>query len=489
MDIPLTDAWFHARWSWLLGTGATPWHGLSFPHMSHSAYADRPVDWALGWHWLVAPFVTLADEPIAGLRVANALFAAVLVTVFYGVLAAGGNRRPLLWTALLHLASVFWLYRIHTGRPTPLAIAGLLLLWHFGTTKRPLAVAITACVTMLLYQVPAWPALVIAVSCACLLLFERKVPWKLALAGASGVAAGIVLHPGFWDVRGGPLSLDRGTFALWQQMGKSVEFAAANGWWTFADGSRIQVPIPVEMSPARGYHLLQYLTSFAAAAAALVAAIVPRRSVRAVAATVLALVALAMTLQSFRFGEYLTPLALLAAAEGLDGAHRAPSALRRGLLFAAAGVGLLATLKFAPEVTEITSERRAREIRPAICAVETRARAGDVVWNGAWDEFANLFYEGPSLRFPQGFDPWFMMAHDERAQWAMFILRSPHHADDELRAALIGRFGARFALLWRRPERHGARDRGYDDLIARLRKVPWARVIHEDEATVVFELQ
>ena len=60
--LPDRDAWFHGRLSALLASGDAPWHGLEFPWLAHSAYADEPMDWSLLWHWLLAPFAAPLEE-------------------------------------------------------------------------------------------------------------------------------------------------------------------------------------------------------------------------------------------------------------------------------------------------------------------------------------------------------------------------------------------------------------------------------------------
>lgn len=505
-DTSLSDSWFHARWSWMLITGATPWDGLTFPHMAHSAYADRPFDWSLGWHWVTAPFTLLTDEPIDGLRIGCVVLNALLSTVFYGVLAAGGCRRPLLWTVLLHVGAPYFLFRAHMCRPTPFAITGLLLMWHFATTRRHWALGITTACTLLAYQVPAWPLAVCGVTTASVWIADRRVPWKLGLCAAGGIVAGFVLHPGFWDVQGGPLSTDRGTFAFLRLVADSLTFASDGsgpgraaataaagpygGRYYFADGTWLSAPIPQEIyAPKIGVFLREYPLIAVATITAVVAAILPKRSVRATSATALAVLACVLSLRSGRFTEYWAPLTALAVAEGLDGAQRLPSAVRAGFTYAALAVGLLLDVEALRACRAETQDTRRRDIAPAVAEIEKRAAPGDVVWNGAWDEFANLFYETRRVRFIQGFDPWYLIAHDPEDHRAMGTIRLLESTDAAMRDALVRRFGARFALIWIRPMPDGSRNGDYFPLVARLRRAPFARIVWQSEAAILFELR
>lgn len=489
---PDRDAWYHVRHAQLLAAGEAPWHGLSFPWMTHSAYADFPTDWSLGWHWLLAPFTLLGDLTTA-LRAGVVVQAAFLTGVAYTLLRRARVPWACLWTAVLTFGCAGWLFRLQMGRPTPLVLALLLLIVAAVVHRRTVATFALAALAMLVYHVPAPPLLAGGCAVLALAVGERCLPWRLALAGLAGLGVAILVHPGFWSVGdGGFFSSDHATFHLWGLMSESLEFADSGGAVEFADGRFLRVPLPLELAGAPWSVLAtQFFVPLIATAWAVMAAWSNRRDPLSLATALFAGIGLVATHRSGRFQEYWVPMAVVAAAltfrerEDVDPVERGPRWGMRAIL-AVLVVGALLQIPVLRRYVRESGDDGGRAVAPALTAISTSAEPGDVVWHGNWDEFAPLFHHAPHLRFLTGFDPWYFVAHDREDVWAHALCTVPDAwTDDELRQVLTERFGARYVLLWHQP---AAPDR-YRALEARLARLPWAERVHADAATTAFRVR
>jgi len=477
------DPWFHGRYADLLWRGETPWHGLEFPFVAHSAFADGPMDWALGWHWLLAPFVG-AFGAETGMRAATAVFAAVLTAALYGVLRRCDVRRPAFWTALTLIASPIWVFRLHMGRPTPLVVAGLLLLAYLVLRRRAVAAGVCAFVLMLLYHVPATPLVTAGACLAAILVTKRVVAWRTAVAVLVGIAAAVLVHPGFWSVT----ESGRATFHVWSLLSESVSQGAAGGVvLQVGDGLNVPVNMPLELRSPRWLDLgREFWGALAATAIAVVFGWRRRSDPFAVAGALLAVGFLYATFQAGRLLEYWVPFAFFGAAMGLGATARANCKLptQAGALAVVLCVALFAHGALPDGRHDLHGD----EVRPAAEALADAAEPGDVVFQGSWDDFAPLFHWNWRVKWLTGMDPWYLVAHD-REDFVIHALATGGALDDDgLHNALTDRYGARFVLLWRRMDENLERTSRYDRVEAQLRRVPWAHVLHQDEAAVVFRI-
>jgi hypothetical protein len=470
------DAWFHARYAQGLASGEIPWHGTSFSWMTSSAWADFPSDWALGWHWLVAPFAALGG--IAGLVLAQALCAAGLTAAFHAVLLRAEVRAAWTWTALLLVGCAGWLHRTHQGRPTPAVVAALLLLLAAAIQRRPVAAGVAALAATLLYCVPTMPVVVGACGVLGALVQERRVPWRTGFAVLGGVALGIALHPGTWSFRAGDAF--PASFHVWRLVAGSIDFASGGGAFVadLGGGGRaeMQIALPAELgAPSWGVLLTELRVPLLATLAALVAACVRRRDAWTVGCAAAAVFACAMTLRSGRFFEYWHPFATLAA--GVAVGRVADSARAR---WTVAGAALLLVAIEVPRHREAFARHASPDaVAPAVRAIEEHAAPGDVIFHGSWDDFAPAWYHSRKVRWLTGMDPWFFVAHDPAlVAWHAAAVQG-QLPDAELRRTVVERFGAHWVLLWPRP---GREDR-YDALVRQLEAAPWAERVDFIDST------
>jgi len=479
--LPDRDGWFHGRLAALIASGDAPWHGLDFPWLTHSAYADRPMDWSLLWHLLLTPFVA-ALGPITGLKAFAALQAALLTTAFYAVLRRLDVKAALAWTVLLLAASPQWLFRLHFGRPTPFVVATLLIVLDLVIHRRDRAAAVAIALSLLVYQVPAPVVMVAGAAWLGRWTEDGRPDWRAAATLAAGGVAGVLVHPGLWT---------GGTFNIWELMRGSLAVAAAGGEVALPGGDTLVLPLPRELgSPGLMGLMTELWLPLVATLAAVGCALRARRDSVSVATALLAVVGLAGTLRSGRFFEYWHVLALLAAAVAISGRRTTGSVRAHTQLIGLAALLLGASTLhgLAPLVHEHGSDAGA-DVRPGLAAISARADPGDVVWHASWDDFAPLFHFAPRLRYVTGMDPWWLVAHDPEDARAYALAGAGHLDDASLHEALTGRFGARFALIWTQAEDGPDGARVLAGISDQLRAAKWAEVLHEDDRTVAFELK
>ena len=481
------DAYFHAGLAEQILAGEAPWHGGRFPWLVLNAFADRPLDWALGWRLLLLPFVA-AFGAVTGAKVAFAAQAAVLTTVFHGTLRSLRVRTALPWTVVLLFASTPWLGRVHIGRPTPLLLAALLVLFTAVLRRRDRLAGAAAFAALLLYHVPPPALLVAGVALVAVTVADRRPPWRTAGSVLAGTALGVLIHPGFHDTAGGFFSLDRGSLALWDLMRGSVEFADAGGAVNVGDAA-FGLPLPAELVAPTLAELWRDLPGTLLVTGLAVVAALLRRDRLSLACAAMALVALSLTFRSGRFFEYWQPFAVLAAAVATGAARNgAPPRLGRAIAWTAAVLATLGMARVLPGFLDRYQPDRTHELDGAVAALKESAAPGDVVWNSSFGEFGPLFFRAPEQRYVTGMDSWYLVAHDVLAARDFARTASGDARGEDLRRLLSERFDARFVLLW--SERSGAGGRVDKTALLRrhLEAADWARVLHRDDAVMLFRL-
>ncbi|MCA1733214.1 MAG: hypothetical protein LC732_06375 [Acidobacteria bacterium] len=193
--IPDGDSYFHLAVAREFAENGYP-DGLAWARLSTlgETYGDKE----LLFHLLLVPFAGWMD-PVVGGRLALAFFNAFIFSVV-GVIARGfvgswGVVVPL----FLYLTAGSFIARVFRLRPELLSLILLLLVIVAATKRRYLLVAILSAAYALSYT--AFQALVGLAGLWTLVEWvrEKRFPWKLPLSVVGGVAAGLLLHPGFPD--------------------------------------------------------------------------------------------------------------------------------------------------------------------------------------------------------------------------------------------------------------------------------------------------
>src|SRR3989344_9604697 len=152
-----SDCLYHAKMALFLREGLLL---KEMPWMQFSNLRDQFVDHQLLYHFLLAPFTYITNNPLIGVKVSTVFFAASMITVFYWLLKKWGLVWPWLFAAFfmsfeamtfrLNLVKVnslsliilwFLIYALFAKKKSLLFILGFLYVWLYGGW--PLAILIT----------------------------------------------------------------------------------------------------------------------------------------------------------------------------------------------------------------------------------------------------------------------------------------------------------------------------------------------------------
>lgn len=459
------DGYFHARLAQLL-----PTHGLSraFPWTQLSTWRDRFCDKEFLYHLLMAPFAALGDEPLRGAVAFTILLSTAVLLGLWAVLRAQRVRHAA-WFAFLPLATGgLFVARLGMVRSHVASMLLLVLGLHFLLARRWRALAALGFLYAWCYTVPFVLVMTAAPFALGLWLKGEGLDWRLPLAAGAGAVAGLALHPYT------PLTLE--TFLTYLQVFR-LGLQGAGGAGLELGNELYPYALPVFFDI---YPLLLLL------GAALPLALWAGRKRLAPGTAGLGLAALfwmGLTLRTPRFAEYSG--LLVPAAWALVWRDLGPALEARWLSVPRLrwGAGLLALAVLGGFHARSLSFYAAyhREAAPprrftGACAWMARTLApGETVINLYWDDFPELFYDGPRQTYLWGLDPTYSLRDDpERTLLLERFRRGAVPLDAEL---LRTRFGARHLVL--RANRVGGHPA--------LGRAPF-REVYRDGLAVVFAL-
>ncbi|MEY4744385.1 MAG: hypothetical protein RL272_330 [Candidatus Parcubacteria bacterium] len=480
------DSFYHVKMALLIRDA-----GLvkDFVWLPFTTLAKAYTDHHLLYHLLLIPFLT-AFGPMAGAKVAAAVFGAFAMTAFYAVLRACGSRWPFAFTMLLATSSAF-MFRMNLAKTSSLSIALLMLALLAIKKGRPLALFVISWTYVLLYG--GWPIMggVIAVFLGTRAVIDRLLdkhpvhswaaPWfwrrlfrgsraavadffatsevRHALAAAGGLACGVAVNPYF------PKNLA----FYWEQI---VQIAVV--------GYKDKIGVGVEWYPYPSYALfVENSAIFLAAAVCLAlliamvfwndtlkrgAAPITRAEMTAqLAAFFLAAAFLILTMRSRRHVEYFAPFAVLSIAlfftmlvSRLDA--RALNE-RAKWLFPKPGVLPLVVLTYLGflfvflGVRDVSSTKLTysggipwTKYAKAAEWLKTHTPAGSIVFHSDWDDFPPLFFQDDRNRYIVGLDPTFLYRQDPQRYWDWVDIASGKRKGASA-AAITVEFQSRYILV------------------------------------------
>jgi hypothetical protein len=389
------DAGFHIRYAQVIreaGPGGFP---PAFPWLPLTILApDRYADHHLLYHLLLVPF-TWGD-----LRLGGKLAALAGAVGFAGAFTwfLRRERVPLPALALLALgaSSADFLFRLSMARVQALSLVCLLVGLQLALARRHRALAVLACVYTWLYD--GFPLLGVAVGAVVVadLVAARRVRPGIVVATVGGVAAGLVLNPYF------PGYLQFMVHHFGDKLLPAETLRVGREWMPYDPVSLLGNALPSMLYVAFGV-AVRGGRGLA-------------RDGRALAALLLALTFLALTLRSQRFIEYFAPCATVFVALAAAPAVAALAPRRRRRLavllavLAAANVGGVAWA-IATKTRDV--ERWAAPAR----YVADAAPAGAMLCTTDWDDFPSLYFYNVASTYLIGLDPTYLHDRFRDAYW------------------------------------------------------------------------
>jgi len=393
------DGYYHIKYSYILRTEG--WrHNL--PWLQCTIYRDYYRDHHLLFHLLLIPFTLggTADSLRWGAKVAATLFPALMAVSFFALMRAARVPRAWLWMIALAGAGTAFLYRMTMPRPMAGALALLLLAGLLLVKRRYRALGALTAVGVWYYDGYGMIVLLALMFFVAHWLVEGRPNWRPLAWCLAGAAAGIVINPYFYrNIESYLFNFYRSFSGMETRMGGGSEWRVM-GAWKF-----------VASAPG-------------AALALLVVALAGRwcRRPRAdtVAFILITAVTFLMACKARRYMEYYPPLAVVAAAltvrdlrrteETHDDADR--SRTRRRVLVLSLAMAAMAALVVPRLSRDITRSQDYRTFAGAARHIAKHSKPGDLVFNGAYDDFPQLFFYNHKNHYVVGLDPIYLYRHD-----------------------------------------------------------------------------
>ncbi len=391
------DSYFHIRYAEVIRDAGVRGFPPPFPWLPLTILApDRFADHHMLYHLLLVPF-TFGDLRIGGKLAALAGALAFLATFVWFLRREGV---PLLAFAVLALgaSSADMLFRLSMTRVQALSLVCLLAGFHCALHGRLLALAAVACVYAWLYD--GFPLLFLPVGAtiAADLVVARRLRPGIAFAALAGMIVGLVVSPYF------PEYLQFIVHHFGDKLLPGEPVRVGREWFPYDPAELLANALPamlliafgISASSEHGLH----------------------RDRRGLAALIVALVFLALTLRSKRFIEYFAPMATVFAA--LTGA---PALLRldaRRRAWLAAALGVVVTANVIGVGWTLVRKRQQTpydQYAAAARFVAERAPPGAMLCTTDWDDFPWLYFYNTTSTYLIGLDPTYLRDRFRDAYW------------------------------------------------------------------------
>lgn len=439
------DGYFHIKFSQLiLEKGFIK----DLPWLQHTIHRENYRDHHLLWHYLLAPFA-LSDLLVGG-KVATVSFASFAGLALYFLLKSTRVQLPALWTVAALLSSHPFLFRMSLLRVQSISLAMLLLVFLFCSRKKYLLLFFTSILYVWLYD--AYPLLLIMaiIFPLCDQLTGKRPDHKILIAILLGILAGMLINPYF------PENITSIIYNASRSLFLSVPDMQLGGEWNqFKTWDFFKNSLPA---------FIMFFSSI------IWLALHNKVSTDELAAVILNLLFLVLTLKSRRFVEYWPIFAFLSAAL-LMGRHLSKKQIIYCLL-------ILSPLYFSnakKAASEIEDSLDPKLYKGAALWLEKNSNPGEIIFHADWDDFPLLFFYNHHNYYVVGLDPMYLYTHDkEKSKLYKAITRG---TIDNPAKQIQEEFGAKYIFLDRREHK---------GFFKRLKKDPYAKKVYEDDGAYVF---
>lgn len=433
------DSFYHARLGVLTAEqGAV----RDFPWLPYTTLGEHYIDQHWLYHVLLVPFVQLMD-PLAGIKLATVLFAALLITTAVWFLIRYGARHAWIWGLVL-LAATPFTFRMSLAKAPSLSLATLIVGIFLLFNGKRLATFFLAWFFVLLYGgffvLIAAAGIYLAVSMAYDLVQHLwslrarlhevvQKPWwtwkgaqhyrplQVFLCVLGGAAVGTFANPFFPN-----------TFNfLWEQ---AIQIGVVNFRNVIGVGGEWY---PYAVTEFIGNNVVVIIPFVVAFILSLVR--IRRTSSKTWTMVILAAFFTAFTLKSRRYVEYAVPFIALAAAVMLTDVVRRSDWIvvkdfvreawqRRKILTALIAVYVLVSVPYVIARDQRTNYRNlssgvnATHFQASSTWLAQHSQPGEVVFHSDWDDFPVLFYYNTTNAYIAGLDPTFLYRQDKERYWA-----------------------------------------------------------------------
>ncbi len=384
------DSYFHIRYAEVIRHGGLRGFPPPFPWLPLTILApDRYADHHMLFHLWLVPF-TLGDLRLGG-KLAGLAGAVAFVAVFVWFLRR--HQVGLVGLSILALgaASADLLFRLNMTRVQALSLVCLLAGFHCALTDRRLALALVGCVYAWLYDGFPLLFLPVAATVAATWICDGRLRLGILAAAAGGVLVGLVCTPYF------PAYVSFIFHHFGDKLLPGAPLRVGREWFPYDPAELLANALPAMLYVAFGVSVLAERGV--------------RRDARALAALLVALVFLVLTLRSKRFIEYFAPTATVFVA--LVGWRTIAAWSRPRRMVIAAVLAVVAAANVGGVGWTLLKKRdETPHDRYAAAAryVAHSAPPGAMLCTTDWDDFPWLFFHDVESTYLVGLDPTYL--HD-----------------------------------------------------------------------------
>ena len=446
---PDPDSFYHAKMAVLIRD-----QGIvrNFPWLQFTVLKDYYIDHHFLYHVLLVPFVSFLD-PMAGIKLATATFAALLILIFYWFLEKFKIKGAFFYSLLLLVSSPF-IFRVNLAKASSVSIIVLLIGLYFIFNKKYWRLALLSFIYVWTYG--GWPLILVLtlfyiISDSiiktlhpldrgiinyklgvkklienCKLKIENffhavfaKPNLKLLAACLGGLTAGVIINPYF------PKNL----FFYWHQIIKIAvinyqdKIGVGAEWYPYGLGDLIANSsfVFILLAIASATLFINFIEQFTLRKKNLNTD--GDEKTKIFTLSFLTIFFLLLTLRSRRNAEYFIPLAVLLGAFALN----QPFPLigdywlsfktwwqRKKILASALCLYFLFIIPFTAGRNLWSIEKLFASGYPTIKYkgasewLKNNTPEGAVIFHNDWDDFPPLFYYNTHNRYIAGLDPTFM---------------------------------------------------------------------------------
>lgn len=438
---PDPDSFYHAKMAVLIRD-----QGIvkDFPWLQFTVLKADYIDHHFLYHVVLVPFVTFLD-PLVGIKLATALFAALLISVIYWFLQKFKIKGAFFYCLILLVSSPF-IFRINLAKASSVSLIILFFGLYFIFRRKLWPLFGLSFIYVWTYG--GWPLILVltsfyVLSDSIITTFDQKnfvnissaaKQWlknllsrdniKLLTACLGGLAAGIAINPFF------PKNL----IFYWHQI---IEIAVINyqnkigvgaEWYPYDIGDLIANSsfVFILMILSFAFFLVSFLNAFVGKGKTHGAD--RRTKTFVLCLNLLALFFLAFTLRSRRNVEYFIPFAVISSAFSLNQPLVAAKKYwsifkdwwtKRKIFSSIICAYILIVVPFTA-VRNVLSVKELfaggdsmQKYRGAAEWLKNNTPAGSIVFHNDWDDFPPLFYYDSNNYYIDGLDPTFMYDYDK----------------------------------------------------------------------------
>ncbi len=403
-NIPGFDGYYHIKMAEVIRDEGIK---KDFPWLT----AMKWIDHQLLYHILLIPFTYFGLY--TGAKISTVFFFSILTTSFYLLLSSRNVPFPFIWSSLLFVSSIPFLYRMSTVTTPPVALIFLILALYLIFEERYILLAFLSSAFVWLYGGFSVIIILGIAAFLCHLLLSREFNLKPLLAIIAGIIIGLTTNPFFPDI----INL---VYIQTTKAGVS-RIVVGGGLWR-----------PYSLDVLFKTSILTFIVYFASLFLVVISHFLYPSVQRVenewrigkdtVIIFLMSIVSFIMYLKARRFVEYWVPFSIMSSSflfrDGIKGLAYSRLFQKRWLkvsllLLVIASLFILIPYKLQAAKADLKDDPRIFERYKGCAEWLKNNTPGSAVYTTDWDDFPELFFYNSKNRYLVGLDPAFMYLYNK----------------------------------------------------------------------------